>query len=586
VQIIHTHLPTPFFKHIQSLKGAGMFGGKELNCANPYRGKSLNKFIPTQILNKTFRSRYEDELIEYSRFIRSLNEVPSDYPEKNLIHPFLEESGALRVEVPLPKSGREFITLVTIILGNRTSDNIPNDDDYQVTETEYQKKGMLADDLPLKRVEIKNEPNPRDNRRRQLAIWEDACGTYDPQKKGSRNFFILVCSILFQQTDLREYGKRGRYGPKTLHRLIDGTANGRDALEEKALMLSLFWIDMQTGMPYGFYNTGFYKTDKTIFLNYTFLVDPVKVSLPVAPNSPSVTVKATSFTIAAAAKIYSEKTNVPVIDMNIILHTDKMLAALSTGSLIERLHDNNFCESMCERLFKDISTDKNSSIFEKLDGQKLVVGYSPQATNLTEQEKRALTKMEMIYAVDQSTVPINDPGEEAPEPNTIFYKILYSFYRGFLFKRIRLSIPQVLQNGQLYPEEINEIANFAMINDRDVSKWLKSDSSFQGPGPLLIEGNLINSAFPLNNANVYEKIDEAVMIQSLDLRGMEAIKEIRQKVARVLTRAAKRGNTGNYIYGENLPRLTEFAIFMIGRINMRDPKNEILLTLHGFARET
>ncbi|MBE7638385.1 hypothetical protein GUA87_16120 [Sneathiella sp. P13V-1] len=558
-----------------------MFGDKELNKENPYINASLDKFIPQRILNKETKSQYELDLISYARFITCLSKVPSDYPDIHPIHPFLEDGGALRVEVPLPKSGREFITLMTVILGNETIGNETNIDQYQVSSPPFQKRGLLAENFPAQRFEAANDPATKDrhgDRKREVLLWPDACRTFnnDGGEAGSPNFYLLMCSILFQQTDLREYGKRGRYGKSVLRRLTDGYTYTPERPSDN-LMLSIIWIDAQTGLPYGFYNTGFYEDLNTAFLNYTFIVDQTKVVWEGAHKP----VKTTSYTIALAVEYYAAHFGRKFEEINLVIHTDKMLAALSTGSLITQLENREEAEKICDRVFREIRVGE---FFKYVNLEEPIRAY--QGRHPEKQEDRltlgALRKMSMIYAVDQSTVPLNDPGEEVPEPENVFYEVLYSMYGEMASKKIGGEIPKELTNGKITDEDIEEIADFAMCDKRLVENWLKSiNADDESLKPLITADRTVSSNFDINRQDSWKKIQPELLKQILNASGDEAIEEIRKKTARVLTRAAKRGNTGNRYYmmddGSNFPRLTEFAIFMTGKINSEDRNNELML---------
>jgi hypothetical protein len=542
-----------------------MFSNKHLTKNNPFSKLDIENFLPEATVNNPNKSRYEQSLVDLARLFISLKTVPDDFPDANFIHPFIEQSGALRVEVPLPQSGRDLIILVTIILGNITK-NEQNADQYKILNPNFQSDGVLAEGFPAKRVDLRYDDyqKKKTDRKRSLLLWEDAANI-SGTTKDNRNLYLLICSILFQQADISAYGHRGRYGKKVLHRLLDGRAIGKEG-DLYNPMMSVFWVDAEMGMPYGFYNTALYQKYNTVFLNYTFIVDYDKIQLTDSNGDAleDQKVKATTLSIAIAMAHYNKKFDLDCGSSKLIIHTDKALALLSTKSHLteiklgpeEKGHDEQVLDpiEIAHYCYGQIDPQDEASFFKEFR----VAGYPT------------------VVAADQSTVPPNDPGEEVPNPSYSFYRNAYASYAKMIEQETQNKMPEMLINGTLTIGDLKEIGIFSNRSPAAIEAWLHNPAalSYIFRSPDLIEGrtcpaiegkHIVSSNFKLNHFDGWEALDKNIAKQCLDIRGDAAIKEIVHKAGRVLTRAAKRGNTGNSVHGP-IGRLTAFGFFMIGDV--------------------
>lgn len=543
--------------------------------------------------------------------------------ELSPVHPFLEAAGAIRVQVPLPRTVDELYQLTEVILNH--NDN--NSDEYLFKET-----GFLDPELPALIFDLVSGTRMRStsfdapakptNIDRKLAILDDGSG-YGGARTGNRcpNLLGLLVSILYQTTDLTNYGARGRYGDRVLKRFLDGHAIDCDTKKYKPLrMISTFIFDADTGMPYGFVSTTGYTLEVSALKASSNTSNSSPVDVPVIfhdsafvpsdnPRNPlfsplwtlpwnKTTTEMYLYTYAYICNYVTHRAPTHHI---IVGHSDKVAAIKSmTKSFFYDGDGNLRKKDIYEQVTNDLYHRINAS--PTLDVELDIPGFPS------------------VLLSDRSNVPVDDPGEEVPIPGDRFYVPMYEEYKKYVNKFADFAnsefkkVPEFLVNGEyksdIFMHKFNKYyedykINAPKINENQLEVWLRSEECFKkskeqiiGSPPIETDylrlnksdptsaeewmksyntalENRINRNYPMNDTNKWKKLNVDTLRKNLDLQDSVKTKEEETLFARAIhagiTQCAKTGNTGNIAYISKeanviVPRLTEFAWYALGGI--------------------
>lgn len=563
-------IPLDFPKYAPLTSAGPEYDGNPLN--NPFSGSNLTNYFSQEFLteyeknkgtlNKTASMKYRERLIEVANgFItgdaKYLNAVSPLVTNINPIHPFLEPSGAIRVQVPLPQSMDELFILCDQILGNKTTNPGKNLDKYKLTP-----KGLADPGFPFPWVNMEKErhylKNGEKPYNRGLMIWDDPSG-YAGINPDIRfpNLTLLLLSIMFQQTDIEAYGARGRYGDPTLKRLLDGHGVQCDDSTPSHRMLHFLIFNADSGMPMGYISAAVYKTkmtisDKeteinTIFNHYAFVP---KTSLAFSDE-----LKITEVLyIYMLGYVATYITGAPLAEHFVVAHSDKSPAVKAACKVGKYFSEN-------AAIYKKIADDAFDAIMVLKDQEKpfklpaSVEGF-PQ-----------------IQFYDQSTVPRDDPGEEVPVAGERFYTNVYKNYVDVVRKLYPgVDIPDRLRNGKLEDKHLPALrkiaVNYGYEDEETLLKWMKSWGSFINGKDMLSlidKDGYVQDGFPINDRKQLHAINTVSLLDTPINKDDPYLLKFRRLILEFLIQVAKDGNTGNREYGK-MPRLTDFAYMMTYQI--------------------
>tara|TARA_R100000005_G_scaffold96723_2_gene86756 strand:- start:16311 stop:18287 length:1977 start_codon:yes stop_codon:yes gene_type:complete len=538
---------------------------------NPFKGSSIENYFSKQFVLE-LKQRRKDVgissriayMLDLERvaigFIKGdpdvLNAVSPLVTNINPVHPFLEPSGAIRVQVPLPQNMEQLYILCEQILGNKTVNKMPNLDKYKLTP-----KGLSDPKFPFpwvyngkEEIYLKKGQKPYE---RGLMIWDDPSGYagINPEIRFP-NLTLLLLSIMFQQTDVDAYGARGRYGDATLKRLLDG--HGIQCSEEKPShrMLSMISFDCESGMPKGYISAAVYKTTVPLQGGKSVTVDTIFNHYAFVPNcSPTFQ---SNLKMTQAMYIYMLGytscyiTGKPLLDHYLVAHSDKSPA-------IKAVCDAGKYISANKEIYAKIADDAFDAI-------------TPVASRgSTFKEKASVAEFPHIQFYDQSTVPRDDPGEEVPVPSDRFYIPVYRDYINLIkSKKPEAVIPAILSNGGLQEKHLpalREIAvRYGYKDEAPLLKWMRTPGSYKPLGarvllPLLDDTDSVPDNFPINDRKQIFRVDPTGLDPQPNSESGK-LEDFRADILYFLIKVAKDGNTGNIDYPGALPRLTDFA-FMV-----------------------
>ncbi|GLQ05888.1 hypothetical protein [Sneathiella chinensis] len=491
-------------------------------------------------------------------------------PAINKIHPFLEVGGALRTQVPLPRTTEDLYSLTQIVLGNQTRNVAENTDQYFFTPQGFLDPNFPGLSFEVEKATIKSDKGGTSTRRRGMMVWDDPAGvTGGNNIAPCQNLYVLMCSIIFQQTDLDVYNKRGRYGAKVVKRLVDGHANKPAADEIPSRIVSVFTFNHETGHPYGFFTGTVYNSIKaphgqmrqipTVLLQYMFVkgqdLHTLKDATGAYISGENGTRVKTTTLIEALLLAYSEKmvTHTPASDHLITIHTDKFLVIKSINKQIEAPEERlKEYQLVASKVFADTAADP--------DGLH---------------EDFTVEPFPIVYQIDQSTVPKGDAGEEVPNPSVDFYKGAYQTYRALVRQKTGITIPEKLENGRISMAAFDDTISRYGLNKVAFSAWLHDSCAIENKvgaektGPILHADGRVYDIYPLNNQKAWKSLSPLVASKHLGITDKATLKAFRQEVSAILTDHAKAGNTGNQDYSNGMttvPRLTEFGFIVVGSV--------------------
>ncbi|MZR30410.1 hypothetical protein [Sneathiella litorea] len=560
------------FPDYAPLTKAGPEYGK-INRVNPFSGYTLRNFFSEEF-REGLESKLSREPSNQDQYKRALLRVAEGFINGeeevlmkvsplvtgiNPIHPFLEPSGAIRVQVPLPSNMEQLYILTDQILGNKTA-NSPNNDMYKLTP-----KGLADPDFPAPWLQAGNEKlylKGSAPYNRGLMIWDDPSGYAGVNTKHRfPNLTLLLLSIVFQQTDVDAYGARGRYGDATLKRLLDG--HGIQCSDEipPHRIIALISFDSDSGMPKGYITAATYETEvpstkggtemaKVIFNHYAFV--PKSSDVPVGPKSMKMT---EAMYVYMLAYITSYVTELPLKDHLLVAHSDKSPALKAVCKSFHYYPGNK----MKYKMVADGAYNAITPIASREGGLK---------------EDAEVAEFPHIQFYDQSTVPRDDPGEEVPVPADRFYTPVYmDFCRIVKKKNPGAIIPEHLVNGKIESKHIpklREIAKkYGYSDESPLLIWMQSTGSYEFQevqlGASLIDEELrVAPNFPINDRANFSCINTDKLTPKPNLEG-QSLAAFQKDIQLFLIQVAKDGNTGNIDYG-SIPRLTDFAYMVTYQI--------------------
>ncbi len=507
---------------------------------------------------------YTDRLKEYGC---EFDEVMDG---KSPIHPFLEIGGAIRIQVPLPKTMGDLKTLLKLVLQK-----------YDCKEKDDFLEGGFNKFSPLDSLNIDIGNNAK------LFIWNDACRMHDIKKVSQENrdwmefnqsLLIVLCSVIYQQSDLDAYGKRGRYGAETVRRLIDGHAGQPTELSPANKTITTFIFDGRDGKPFGVYSGVVFPKDfniqlengawkycelpaPSVQLNYTFIqtspagvIDRGREVANTNPNAP----RFTDFIVAGLLARTSQLMGCDIDSIFVTIHTDKCAAAKSSEKYLEVLEENrNFYRAISRKVWTNIIHNRLTKFRSGMEA----------------------SNWKSLFFADRSTVEKGDPAEEVPLGSDRFYRAVYPAYVKLVKNRTGKPLSIKLLNGGFNKGEVDKVLRLLGLGSERLLPLLEGcsfRSSTNQLVPLVIEGRL-SDIWPMNSRHSWRQLN-------IDWEGYGVVEEKHKiEIGKLLNRLAKKGNSSNSdnsaSFAPNVdldvPRLTEFGFILAGNLKIKDDNNQL-----------
>ncbi|WP_025900069.1 hypothetical protein [Sneathiella glossodoripedis] len=501
----------------------------------------------------------------------------------SIVHPFLEVGGALRTQVPLPKTMSELGMLLKVVLH-----------DYGSEYLEDFAKSGLRDFRPRDGFNVKISHNIG------LLVWNDAASMHRNNKKFAADiddgdFFqslsILLISVIYQRADLSYYGKRGRYGPETLRRLIDGHASSPTELSPPNKTITTFTYYIRNGekefpdidgMPFAAFSgvvipSQFNYQDEqgawltcdaekpTLQLNYTF----TEIMPRELQEKNRGKFKHTEFIVAGLLLKASQLENVAPDKFYLTIHTDKCAAAKGFQKYMQALDDK------CD-IYKAISRKVWTNVIHN------------RLQSFRAEMECTHKDWKMLFFVDRSTVEEGDPGEEVPFGCDRFYHAIYPEYCRLIKKRTGQEISKQLLNGVIDEKQIGEFCEKHGLPFERLMELLHTKQVERtNPDGKKVEFNFVDDGrisifWLMNNRHSGEAfVDDLARMHKKEPKVMASPEEMAQELGMLLNTMAKTGNTANSHSwaGEvpnvdlDVPRLTEFAYILTGEVKLSSAEN-------------